>query len=211
MNPEIKNIIFDLGGVILDIDYDRPVKAFKKLGAENFEQLFAQSKQIKLFDQFDIGEVTPAQFRKEVRKHLPEDVTDEQIDAAWNSILGDLPSHRIVVLKMLAQRKYRLFLLSNTNSIHVKAFTNYLDATYGKGLFKTLFEKQYFSNQIGMRKPTKKVFDHILKENGLKASETLFIDDSPEHVEGAKKAGLHGYWLQEPETINDYFKAQGLE
>jgi HAD superfamily hydrolase (TIGR01549 family) len=203
---DVKNILFDLGGVILDIDYNRPVEAFKKLGAADFEEVFSQQNQAKFLDQFERGEITPAQFRKHLRPYLPEKVTDAQIDAAWCTILGELPSQRIVQLKQLRKLGYRLFLLSNTNSIHIRAFTHYLDETYGKNLFKDLFEKVYYSSQIGLRKPTRKVFDFVMKENGIKASETLFIDDSLQHIEGAQKAGLHTHWLQEPQTINDYFK-----
>jgi len=206
MVPDVKNIIFDLGGVILDIDYNRPIEAFKELGAGDFKTLYSQQSQASFFNKFEKGEITPAQFRKKMREHLPEKVTDEEIDAAWCSMLGELPSPRIVVLKMLAKMNYRLFLLSNTNSIHIRAFTKYLDDTYDKNLFKKLFEKVYYSSQIGMRKPTKKIFEHVLKENDLKASETLFIDDSAQHIEGAKKLGIQTHLLQEPDTINDYFR-----
>lgn len=206
MIPAVKNIIFDLGGVILDIDYHRPVTAFEKLGANDFDEIFSQKKQASFLNKFERGEITPAEFRKEIRSYLPEKVTDAKIDEAWNSILGELPSPRIVVLKMLKKMGYRLFLLSNTNSIHIKAFTQYLDSTYGKGLFKELFEKVYFSSQIGMRKPTKKIFEYVLQENELDPAETLFIDDSEQHIEGAKKLGLRTHHLQEPETINNYFK-----
>ncbi len=206
MIPAVKNIIFDLGGVILDIDYNRPVSEFQKLGAKNFHETYSQEKQAPIFNKFERGEITPAEFRKAIRAHLPEKVTDTEIDFAWNGILGELPSPRIVVLKMLKKMGYRLFLLSNTNSIHIKAFSQYLDSTYGKGLFKELFEKVYFSSQIGMRKPSKKIFEHVLKENNLACAETLFIDDSEQHIEGAKKLGMRTHLLQEPETINRFFK-----
>lgn len=206
MKQDVKNLLFDLGGVILNIDYYRPVEEFEKLGATDFEEAFSQSSQAAFFDHFERGDITPAEFRKHIRKYLPEKVTDAEIDNAWCSILGDLPSTRIVQLKLLKNQGYRLFLLSNTNSIHIKAFTRYLDDTYGKHLFKDLFEKVYYSSQIGMRKPSKKVFDFVLKENNLKAGETLFIDDSIQHIEGAAKAGLQTHWLQEPQTINDLFQ-----
>ncbi len=206
MIPDVKNIIFDLGGVILDVDYNRPVEAFQKLGAKDFDEVFTQQHQAEFFSEFERGEITPAQFRKKLQKYLPEQVTDEEIDEAWCTILGELPSHRIVLLKMLARMNYRLFLLSNTNSIHIRAFTTYLDETYGKNLFKQLFEKVYYSSQIGMRKPTREIFEFVLNDNDLKASETLFIDDSIQHIEAANEMGFQTGLLQEPETINDYFK-----
>src|SRR5690554_1000258 len=206
MIPEVKNIIFDLGGVILDVDYSRPVEAFEKLGAKDFDEVFTQQHQDEFFSAFERGDITPSQFRKKLRKYLPDEVTDEAIDDAWCTILGELPSDRIVLLKMLARMNYRLFLLSNTNSIHIRVFTAYLDQTYGKNLFKHLFEKVYYSSQMGLRKPSHEIFEFVLKENNLKASETLFIDDSIQHIEAAKKIGIQTAFLQEPQTINDYFK-----
>lgn len=206
MVPDVKNIIFDLGGVILDIDYNKPVAAFKGLGAADFTALYSKQSQAAFFSKFERGDITPAAFRKKVREYLPEGVTDAAIDSAWNAMLGELPEQRIVLLKMLAQMGYRLFLLSNTNSIHIRAFSQYMDQTFEKDLLKQLFEKVYFSSQIGMRKPTKKIFEYVLSENGLAPEETLFIDDSAQHIEGARKTGMHTHWLQEPETINDYFR-----
>lgn len=206
MIPDVKNIIFDLGGVILDIDYAKPVEAFEKLGARNFESVFTQKQQAEVFSQFERGDITPALFRKKLRAYLPEQVSDQEIDDAWCTILGELPSDRIVLLKMLKRMNYRLFLLSNTNSIHIRTFTAYLDQTYGKNLFKSLFEKVYYSSQIGMRKPTREIFQHVLEENDLKAEETLFIDDSIQHIETAAAMGFKTLLLKEPETINSYFK-----
>ncbi len=206
MIPAVKNIIFDLGGVILNIDYNKPVLAFEQLGAKDFESLFTQQNQSEVFSQLERGEITPAQFRKKLREYLGAEVTDNQIDDAWCTILGDLPSDRIVLLKMLKKMNYRLFLLSNTNSIHIRGFTEYLNKTYGKNLFENLFEKVYYSSQIGMRKPTKKIFQHVLRENNLTPEETLFIDDSAQHIETASAMGFKTLLLKEPETINSYFK-----
>ncbi|TVR40186.1 MAG: HAD family phosphatase [Cryomorphaceae bacterium] len=206
MPTQIKNIIFDLGGVLLDVDYHKPIEAFEKLGATGFEKVFTQASQARFMSQFERGEIAPAEFRKEVRRFLPEGVTDYQIDEAWNSILGTLPEDRIVLLKMLKNKGYRLFLLSNTNSIHIKAFQRYLQDSYGPSALERIFEKVYFSSRIGMRKPSQKVFDFVLRENNLQPEETFFIDDSEQHIEGAKKTGIHTHWLREPETVLDVFK-----
>ncbi len=206
MPTQIKNIIFDLGGVLLDVDYHKPVEAFEKLGAAGFEKVFTQASQAKFMSQFERGEISPSQFRKEVRKYLPEGISDEQIDQAWNSILGSLPEDRVVLLKMLKKKGYRLFLLSNTNSIHIKAFQRYMQDTFGPGLLEGIFEKVYFSSRVGMRKPTQKIFDFVLRENKLQREETFFIDDSEQHIKGAKKTGVQTHWLREPETVIDVFK-----
>lgn len=206
MHKGIKNIIFDLGGVLLEVDYQRPVAAFEALGAQNFEAVFSQKSQAMFMSRFERGEISPEAFRKELRKYLPQHVSNTEIDLAWNSILGELPEDRVVLLKLLVQKGYRLFLLSNTNQIHIKAFKKYVDDTYGPGLFEDIFEKVYFSSRIGMRKPTKKIFQYVLRQNRLKPEETYFIDDSLQHVRGAERAGIRAHWLAEPETIIDHFR-----
>lgn len=206
MHGRIKNIIFDLGGVLLEVDYQRPAAAFEALGAKNFETVFSQKSQAMFMSRFERGEISPEAFRKELRKYLPHEVTNAQIDSAWNSILGELHEDRVVMLKLLVQKGYRLFLLSNTNQIHIKAFKKYMDETFGQGLLEDIFEKVYFSSRIGMRKPTKKIFQHVLRENRLKPEETYFIDDSLQHVKGAELVGIKAHWLAEPETIIDHFR-----
>jgi glucose-1-phosphatase len=190
-----KNIIFDLGAVILNIDYNLASEAFKKLGVSDFDELYSKKKQDLLFDKLETGELDESGFRDEIRKHIPHDVTNDQIDSAWNSMLLDLPPGRFQWLQQIG-KKYRIFLLSNTNSIHVREFTRRLDAQYGKGAFEKLFEKVYYSCKMKMRKPDKEIFDLVLKENNLEPSETLFIDDSPQHIEGAKKCGIQTLHLK---------------
>ena len=200
----IKNIIYDLGGVILNIDYNLTVKAFVELGVENFGELYSQAKQNTTFDAFETGEMTSAEFREVWRKYLTIDKTNEQIDAAWNSIILDLPENRMEVLDRTG-RNFRTFLLSNTNSTHVKCFTKLLNDEYGEGVFEGKFEKHYYSNEIGKRKPNADAFLHVLEENVLKAEETLFIDDSIQHIEAAQELGIRAYHLTGEETIVDLF------
>ena len=198
-----KNIIFDLGGVILNIDYELTFKAFKNLGLKNFDTLFSKARQKELFDNFETGKYSADDFRNEIKKfHVS--LTSHQIDHAWNSMLLDLPRERLSLLSSL-KNKYRLFLLSNTNTIHIDAYSDYLKNSYGFSDLSHIFEKQYYSFALGMRKPDAHTFDFVLKENNLKASETLFIDDSPQHIEGAKKLGIQTYYLQKTETILNLF------
>ncbi len=119
-------------------------------------------------------------------------------------MLLNLPSHRINLLKDI-NANYRIFLLSNTNEIHVSHFQNYLNNKYGENLFESLFENHYYSNQIGFRKPNLEAFNHVIEQNKLTPSETLFIDDSSQHIEGAKKANLHTYLLNKNEDISSLF------
>jgi FMN phosphatase YigB (HAD superfamily) len=204
LQPNTKNIIFDLGGVILNIDYRLTSQAFKNLGLHDFDEKYSQAKQNHLFDRLETGAVTPKQFRQELKTYFNQQVSDADLDNAWNVMLLDLPAQRIDLLKELST-KYRLFLLSNTNIIHYHAYSAYLKQTFGKLIFDEIFEKQYLSFEIGMRKPDKEIFELVLNENNLLPSETLFIDDSIQHVEGATKTGIYTYHLQSAETILNVF------
>lgn len=198
----IQNIIFDLGGVLLNLDMEKTRSAFLNLGMRNFDALYSQSKQSGLFDLFDCGKISEQEFRFALKKQLPEQVRDEEIDFAWNAMLLDLPAERLDLLSSLG-KKYRLFLLSNTNEIHVSAFSKYLNSTFGIIDFSPYFENWYYSCRIGKRKPNADAFEQVLQENNLHPSETLFIDDSIQHVEGANKIGIKGIFLAPGKTILD--------
>ena len=198
----IKNIILDLGGVILDVDYNRAVEAFKRLDIPDFHTLYSQQKQDLLFDKFEKGEISDTDFRGKIRQWNPL-LTDEQIDNAWNAMIMDSPAERLKFLVSL-KTKYRLFLLSNTNEIHIRFFIRYYNDHFGAGFFDSLFEKIYLSSNLGMRKPELQIFNHVVSENNLITAETIFIDDSPQHIEGAQKAGLHAVLLPKGEKIEQF-------
>ena len=189
-----KNIIFDLGGVILNIDYILAVKAFKNIGIGNFDELFSQAHQKKLFDQYEKGQISSADFRTELKKYCKANVDDATIDAAWNSMLLDLPKARLELLMRL-KKTHRTFLLSNTNEIHIDTFNAYLQNVFKIPDLSGHFESLYLSYKVGMRKPDAEIFELVLKENNIQPTETLFIDDSIQHIESAKKLGIQTYWL----------------
>lgn len=200
----IKNIIFDLGGVIVNIDYHLTINAFKNLGLNDPEKVYTQFQQLPVMDKYDIGQISSEEFVAELRKILTPGTSDEQIINAWNAMLLEFPQERAELLLKL-KSKYRTFLLSNTNDIHITYFFKRIKKDYGYDEMKAFFEKDYYSHRIGMRKPNKEIFDFVVNENGLIPSETLFIDDSPQHVEGARKAGLRAYHLVAPEGILEVF------
>lgn len=202
----IKNIIFDLGGVILNIDYLITLEEFKKLGIANIEELFTQAKQNDLFDAYESGQISSQAFINGVKEYLPADISPNQIVRAWNAMLLDLPQERLDLLLDL-KNKYRTFLLSNTNDIHMDAFHRIIQRENNIEKLDPYFEKVYFSNHMKMRKPNPEIFLAVCTQNNLKPSETLFIDDSIQHVEGAKKAGLHAHHLTNGETILSFFLA----
>lgn len=198
----MKNIIFDLGGVIINVDYQLTIDAFKNSGIENFDCLYSQAGQTKLFDRFETGKITPTQFRSEIKKFLPPKTSNTIIDKCWCAMLLDFPQERLLFLDKL-RKKYRLFLLSNTNKIHITEVSKILKRNNQLKIWNRIFEKKYFSHEIGMRKPDKEIYDFVLKENSLKAAETLFIDDSEQNITGAKKAGLKTYFLKKGEEITE--------
>ena len=204
INPNnFKNIIFDFGGVIINLDYTLTTKAFEELGVTDFDSFFSKAKQNRLFDSYEKGEVTSATLRKELKMQLHDFETDSTIDKAWNAMLLDLPKERLDLLKIL-NHTHNTFLLSNTNEIHINCFHNYLEENFNANNLNNYFNKVYFSYEIGMRKPDAEIFKFVLEENKLNPRETLFIDDSIQHIEGAKKLGIQTYWLDvKKETILD--------
>ena len=202
---KLKAIIFDLGGVILNIDYQATIEAFKGLGIKDFETVFTQHQQNQLFDLFETGKITESTFVTELGKHIPS-ASIEQLISAWNAMLLNLPKERWSFLEQLGN-KIPIYLLSNTNETHLKGLEVQLPNTQALPLLKDLFENAYFSNEIGLRKPDVKTFEFVLSQNDLEASNTLFIDDTAQHIQGAKKAGLHTWHLTDGQTILDLDKA----
>lgn len=196
----IKNIIFDLGGVIYDVDYYKTIKAFESLGIKDFEAVYAKAGQSDLFDNIETGSITREDFYKGINNFLELDLSAKQIDAAWNAMLLHFIPEAIAKVRSL-KKEYRLFLLSNTNSIHIEAIKAQCGQAYFDD-FSNLFEKVYLSHDLGLRKPHKHVFEYILNEQQLVADQTLFVDDSPQHVQGALRAGLKAYHLKDGERIN---------
>jgi len=187
-------LILDLGGVLIDVDYSGSARAFKDLGHPDFEGLYTKARQSDLFDRFETGELSPAGFRDAVRELLGPGLSDADIDASWNAMLGSIPPERIAVVQQLKER-YPVLLLSNTNAIHVPAFEAIVARENGITDFKRLFHGAYYSCELGMRKPNADIFHHVIALHKADPARTLFIDDSPQHVEGARKAGLQAEHL----------------
>jgi glucose-1-phosphatase len=189
----VKNIIFDLGGVLLNIDFKKTSDAFTALGVQNFDQYFTQYHSNPLFKQLETGAVIDSSFYDTVRTAATITADNDSIDTAWNAMLLDFPPARIDRLKELSE-KYRLFLFSNTNAIHHRAFIHQFYTQFGFN-FDTLFEKAYYSHLIGYRKPDIEAFEYVIKQSDVKAEETVFIDDTLPNVESAAKAGLQTIYI----------------
>ena len=191
----IDTILLDLGGVLIDVDYQATARAFRELGHADFERLYSKAQQDHLFDGFETGALSPAQFRDRIRDLLAPSLSNAVIDANWNAMLGTIPQKRIELIHRLKER-YRVLLLSNTNAIHVPAFEAIIARENGIIDFKSLFHGAYYSCEIGLRKPDASSFLYVLDRHGAEAGRTLFIDDSIQHVTGARQAGLKAEHLE---------------
>ncbi len=202
MKQPVEAIIFDLGGVILNLNYQRTINAFQQLASKKFDKLYDQAQQTDLFDAIETGAISPAVFRRDLKEILQTNTSDNQLDAAWNAMLLDLPKERIDFLKEIGKR-YPIFLFSNTNAIHYNAFRQRILADYGDAdLLEKLFIKTYYSHVVGERKPTAAAFKTVLNEQQLNPKKTLFIDDSIQHIEGAKKLEIQTIHLQNTDVIS---------
>ena len=196
----INTIIFDFGDVFINLDKEAPAVEFKKLGLEEWHP---DLEELNL--QFEKGKISESQFIKGFQKHL-QNATIEEIRYAWNSIIGDFPLYRLEFLQMLSF-KYRLFLLSNTDAMHMEKFQHKVGMTFIREFYQC-FEKVYFSFELGMRKPDVEIFNYIIKKHDLNPKRTLYIDDKKANTEIAEAVGLSVWNLQigKDDVVNLYEK-----
>ncbi len=200
----INTIIFDLGGVLFDIDYRKTSDAFMKLGMKDFDAAYSQAAQSQVFDEFEKGNVNNEIFRNFIRENISSQLKDEEIDAAWNAMLIGMEPIKFSTLEIL-KTKFPLYLLSNTNGIHLPKVFEMIATQTPEHSLENSFNHCYFSNQIHLRKPDAEIFEFVIQQNNLQPSKTLFIDDSIQHVEGAKKVGLQAFHLTKDWTIEKLF------
>jgi len=207
---KIRNIIFDYGNVIFTIDFNRAQHSFTELGVKNIEHFFSHKSHDSLFDQFEQGLISSSEFRNGIRKVTGiESLSDEEIDRAWNSLLIGVPEpNHDLLLKV--KEKYRTFLLSNNNEIHYNWIMDYLQREHQLNSNAVFFEKDYYSHLMKMRKPNREIFEFVMRENNLNPKETLFIDDSPQHLKTADMLGLKTHLLTADETLESYLYSSGL-
>lgn len=200
----IKNLLFDFGGVIIDIDYNQVKKAFEDLGMEDVRAFYQHDDHSRLVEDFEKGIITEDQFRNGIISEIPGNITYKDFDKAWNRILLKVLPKRVEMLERL-QRKFNLYLLSNTNIIHYRKYTDDFLEEYGKSL-NSLFKKAYYSHEILLRKPDPEIFNFVLNDAGIKAAETLFVDDSELNIEAAEKVGLKTLYKPQHNEVANYFK-----
>ncbi|RPD44996.1 HAD family phosphatase [Hymenobacter sediminis] len=205
MSTKLPNLLFDFGGVIINIDYALTREAMRRYGA-SIE--FTQAAQAELFDLMETGRLTPEEFRKGLREHYQLTATDAELDAAWNAMLLDVPAERLALIAELRAQGHQTALLSNTNQIHIEEINRRLREQYSfeHGIADAL-DRVFYSQEVGWRKPGEEIFRHALEQMNWKAEETLFIEDSPQHIETARRLGLRTLFLTPPLTLQDALPA----
>ena len=200
----IQNLIFDLGGVIIKINYQLTIEAFKQVGLTDFDSIYSQLHQSDFFDKYDKGLVSPEEFRQGLLQRANIKFSNDVFDKAWNAMLVSLPKENIDLLENL-KKHFKTYLLSNTNEIHLKYFFGYLNRTYKIKDFSSLFHKAYYSCRVQMRKPDLEIYQKVLNDNGLIASQTLFIDDTSINFTEAEKLGIQCYLMKKEDSLISLF------
>lgn len=193
--PNIKNILFDLGGVILDINVHATLKQFYDLGFPAALMQYPQSMSTDLFFNYETGKTNTEQFRDEIRLTTGIEISDEAIDEAWNAMLLRIPKERTALLKVLSKR-YDIYMLSNTSELHVEVFEKmYLDAA-GESIHD-VFKKIYYSYEIGLHKPDRATWEYVIRDSGILPEETLFLDDNIHNIKASQELGFQAIHIHE--------------
>ena len=198
----LPHLLFDFGGVLINIDYQLTVEAVRRLSRAGHGAEFTQASQAELFDRLETGHLTAQDFRAGLRRHYDLTGTDEELDAAWHAMLLDLPAERLALLADLRRQGHQTALLSNTNGLHIAEINRRLAAAYGlqNGIADCL-DRVFYSQEVGLRKPGEAIFQHALREMNWRAEDVLFIEDSPQHVATARRLGLRVLHLAPPLTL----------
>ena len=201
---KIRNIIFDLGGVLLNINPLLSLIELEKISGINKDELISRFVSEHIFEKFDTGSLTPSQFRIELCRIINRNVSDAEIDRAWNILLLDFPLPRLELLQQL-RKNYHVFLLSNTNSIHFDHYTSEFFENNGFPM-ADLFDRLFLSYEIGIHKPDAGIYTFVLKTAQIDASETVFIDDSLANIKAAEDLGIAGIHIHDGHDVVEFFE-----
>ena len=204
MDKNIKNIVFDLGGVLVDLDFKSAINGLQKAGFANVKEQLQAFDREGIFQKFELGEMTAEEFRSAIRENSTVTLTDEEVDALWNLMLLEIPREKLELILDL-RGKYMVYLLSNTNSIHwdyvCKNAVNY------RGFrVSDYFEKTFLSFEMHLAKPDKAIFEKMLEDANLLAEETLFIDDSEANCKAAAEVGIHAHHYHIGDDLSKIFE-----
>ena len=201
---EIKNLIFDLGGVIINLDVTQTHQAFATLAGCTVEEVRSKISTLAFFNEYEKGLLDDNEFRARLRASLNTTVTDAQLDTAWNAMLLDIPKEKYQLLLKL-KSSYRVFLLSNTNNIHLQSVNQTVFKDTGQPGLGHFFHRDYYSHVMKMRKPDPEIFQQVLAENNLAGNESYFLDDNLENIHGAKSVGIQTAHITSPGSVLSLF------
>lgn len=201
---KFRHIIFDLGGVIINLDENKTVESFSRISHCSPSVVREFILQFEGYKKFEKGLSSDVEFRNQLRKEFQIDATDKLIDDCMNAMLLDIPIERLILLKSL-RVSANLYLLSNTNEIHLKKFNAILKETTGDEKMDVYFNKAYYSHLVKMRKPDKEIFQMVLEENNLDPQHTLFLDDNLVNLRGAETVGIKTFHIEHPRQLFQIF------
>jgi len=195
----IKNILFDLGGVILDINVQATLKQFYDLGFPAELMQYPHSMTTDLFFKYETGKLDTDQFRDKIRLRTGVEMSNQAFDEAWNAMLVRIPEERTSLLLSLSKR-YKLYMLSNTSALHVKVFEKmYLDSA-GESMHQ-VFDKIYYSHEIGWHKPDREAWEYVIKDAAINPEETLFLDDNIHNIKASQELGFQAIHIHERTSL----------
>ncbi len=199
----IKNVVFDLGGVIIDLDANEPIRRFKEIGVEHADQLLDPYEQKGIFLEVENGKLSAAEFYDKLRKHAGKDLPNDKIAWAWLGFVADVPEYKLDYLLEL-RKKYKVYLLSNTNPIIQEEWARTPKFSSAGRPINDYFDKMYTSYEAGITKPDPAIFEFMLKDSGMVPAETLFVDDGAKNIEVGASLGFKTY---QPENKEDWRNA----
>ncbi|MFL0683073.1 putative hydrolase of the HAD superfamily [Algoriphagus aquaeductus] len=203
--PDVDFLIFDLGNVIIDIDYERTFRLIKSKIPTALHEKVDFFYLTDFHKAYEKGLIDSPSFRNEVRAYFDQEWSDGEVDEIWNSLLGNIPSYRIDLVKKLKE-KYQLGVLSNTNEIHIQGVYELLNREHQLDNFDSLFDWVFYSHEMGLAKPSVEIYEKLVVELGTSPDRVLFFDDLLANVEGARKIGIHAIQVTGPEVLLDFFK-----
>jgi putative hydrolase of the HAD superfamily len=202
--PDADFLIFDLGNVIIDIDYHQSLRLIKNEVPESLHPKVDVFYQTDFHKAYEKGHIDSSTFRNEVRNYFEQSWDDQKIDALWNSLLGKIPAERLDLVAKLRQR-YQVGVLSNTNEIHIDAVYGILQEDFGLSSFNPLFDRVFYSHEMGLAKPSAAIYEQMLLELGTTADRVIFFDDLEANVRGAASVGIRAIQVTGPRVLFDYF------
>lgn len=204
MESKIKNVVFDLGGVLINLDFDNCLNAFRKAGFQDIEKQVCQFRGKGLFSRFEQGEISPEEFRHTLRKKAGKPLTDSKIDEMWNLMLIGIPREKLDLLLELREH-YMVYLLSNTNPIHWNYACEQMFSYRGFRV-NDFFEDTFLSFEMHKAKPEKEIYEQMMIEANIVPEETFFIDDSEVNCQAAAELGIQPYHYHIGEDLSSLFE-----